>query len=288
MLKSLERIVQWLLLEYVIKKPFVFQHAYTKGLSTETALTTFANKVEKMVHRGKKVLAVSLDCSGAFDRIKFDSAFKAMLDQKIPKCIVQWYDSILRGREVSAYIQGEQSTIVPGQGSPQGGVLSPFVWIMIMDTLLRTFDHPYHPVKVVGYADDILLYICGSDPSTMKNQMEQELNKVHKWGKNHGLEFNPTKTVVTMFERATRKVNEPTIKMGGSNLTYSDNLKYLGITFNKRCSWTNHINNKVKQCGYLLHKLRTVIGREWGLKPEKLAWIYTAMIRPRISYGAVV
>ena len=200
MLKGLERIVQWFLLAHVIKKPFAFQHAYTKGLSTETALSTFGNKVEKMVHRGKKVLAVSLDCSGAFDRIKVDSAYHAMSRQKIPKCIIDWYQQILRNREVSANVQGVTSTIVPGQGSPQGGVLSPFIWVMIMDTLLSTFNNPLHPVKVVGYADDILLFVCGNDPHTMKCLMEAELKKADEWGKSHGLEFNPVKTVATMFE----------------------------------------------------------------------------------------
>ena len=49
-LKALERVIQWYVLENIVSKPLPHQHAYTRGLSTETALTTFVNSVEKMVH----------------------------------------------------------------------------------------------------------------------------------------------------------------------------------------------------------------------------------------------
>ncbi len=40
------------------------------------------------------------------------------------------------------------------------------VWNLVMNMLLTSFKHTY-PVKVVGYADDIILYVCGSDEATI-------------------------------------------------------------------------------------------------------------------------
>jgi ribonuclease HI len=122
----------------------------------------------------------------------------------------------------------------------------------------------------------------------MADQMQRALNKVSMWGREHGLEFNPKKTVAVMFERSRRYKCEPDIKMDGEALVYSKHMKYLGVTFSKRLTWTAHIKEKVRLCGYLLKKTTTVIGREWGLSPDKLMWIYTAIIRPRLTYGAVV
>ena len=287
LLKGLERIVQWYLLERVLPRQLPYQHAYTKGLSCETALSTIVNSIERAFYRGQMCLAVSLDCSGAFDRIKFDSADAAMEQMQVPHCIRTWYANILKNRKVKASIQGEELTVVPTRGSPQGGVLSPLVWNLIMNTLLSSFHHN-DPVGVVGYADDILLYICGTDASTMVHFMEKALDRVLNWGERNGLVFNPDKTTVVNFERSRRTKHEPTIKMGGRVLTYSKDLKYLGVNLNKRLSSTNHVLEKAKKCNYLLHKVKGVIGQEWGLNPDRVVWILTAIIRPRLTHGAVV
>ena len=110
---------------YHVTKPLVLQHAYTKGYLCETALTTFVDKVESMCLRGKDTHAVSLDCSGAFDSISFQSAKDAMARVGIPLNIIRWYDSILRNRMVSADLQGVKACVRPGKGSPQGRILSP-------------------------------------------------------------------------------------------------------------------------------------------------------------------
>ncbi len=125
LLKGLERLIQWFIQERLISKPLPNQHAYTTRLGTETALCTFVDEVESMTLRGKRVLAVSLDCSGAFDTISFASAKQAMERLKIPPCLVRWYDGVLRGRHVKAELQGCTQSIKPGKGSPQGGGFCP-------------------------------------------------------------------------------------------------------------------------------------------------------------------
>jgi retron-type reverse transcriptase len=151
-------VIQWGILELYIKKPLVNQHAYTKGLSTETAVSQVVDIIEGAVLNKQKCLAVSLDCSGAFDKIKFTSAVEAMKAFGIPVCIQIWYDFMLRNRLITADIQGVKKTIKPAMGSPQGGVLSPFIWNMIIDSLLSKFTAS-NPIHAVGYADDVILLI---------------------------------------------------------------------------------------------------------------------------------
>ncbi len=47
LLKGLERIVQWYLLEKVIPPTLPHPHAYTRGLSCETALSIIVNDIER-------------------------------------------------------------------------------------------------------------------------------------------------------------------------------------------------------------------------------------------------
>jgi hypothetical protein len=281
LLKTMERVVLWYLLEKVTNLPLTMQHAYTAGLSTETALSTFVDAIEKATCRGQYVLAVSLDCSGAFDRIGFDSAKKALEAHNVPKEIIRWYDIVLRHRSVSASLQGAKKTVRPGRGSPQGGILSPLVWNLIIDALLKSFSSG--PVKALGYADDTLLYISGVDPPTMAHFIQEALDKTLSWGKENGLTFNPTKTTTVLFTRSRRNVQEPKLIMEGKALEYSNEMKYLGVTINKRLSWTTHVTERTKKAGKLLNMVRNVIGQNWGLDPDKILWTHTAIVRPRCA-----
>ena len=286
LLKGLERIMQWYITEQIVPEPLVSQHAYTAGRSTETALSDAVDYIERSISRGEHALAVSLDCSGAFDRIKFESAAKAMQTKRIPKCISDWYNTILSNRLVTADVQGEQTARIPKRGSPQGGVLSPLIWNLIMDTLLVKFQNA--GIKVVCYADDVLLIITGKDPGSLVELMQKALRKVTKWGEENGLFFNPTKTCATIFTKSKRRITWKKLKMGGIELSYSDTMKYLGVTLQKSLSWSQHIKGKVNQGVKILNLANAAVGQQWGFSPERTLWVYNALVKPTITYGSCV
>ena len=66
-----------------------------------------------------------------------------------------WYTNLLKGRKVNANLQGVTQTITPGRGSPQGGILSPLVWNLLMDSTLKEFQSGL--IKAAGYADAIMI-----------------------------------------------------------------------------------------------------------------------------------
>ncbi len=90
LLKVMERVINWFLSGRVIALPLPNQHAYTRGQGKEMALSSFADLVESAFHRGKKSLVVSLDCLGAFNRIKFSSAKEALDAAGSPAVIASW------------------------------------------------------------------------------------------------------------------------------------------------------------------------------------------------------
>ena len=287
LLKGLERIMLWYLREKVITKSLVSQHAYTRGLSTESALSEVLDHVESSFYRREKVMAVSLDCTGAFDCVGFDAASEALIANGVPEGMSIWYTNLLKGREVTANLQGVTKTITPGRGSPQGGILSPLVWNLVMDSLLKDFQSG--PVKAVGYADDIIIMAAGNDMKINADSVQLALNKVIAWGKDKGLVFNPTKTQAIIFDRAKKyKVSHPSIMMEGQELKFVEQIKYLGMTIQSRLSWTAHVVGQIKKANMLLNRARTVIGREWGLDPERALWVYTAIARPKVTYGSLV
>ncbi len=271
-LKVMERVIQWYLTEKVISLPLTGQHAYTQGRSTETAVSEVTNAAERMVYRGKYLLAVSLDCVGAFDNIRYHSASRAMGDHGVPGGIISWYESVLKGRRITAQLQGEESKIIPTRGSPQGGVLSPLIWNLIMDSLLCKFQGG--PVRAIGYADDVLLMVAGTAPKEIGKFMQKALMAVEEWAREQGLTFNSKKTQCILFSRARNGApRAPRLKLNGEELKFSTNIKYLGVTFNRLLCWSHHIKERYKKCLFLLHKTKSVVARDWGLSPRKVDWI---------------
>ena len=287
LLKGLERVVQWYINENIIKTPLYAQHAYTVGKSCDTAISEVVDFIEKNTLRGQHVLAVSLDCSGAFDRIKFDSADTAMKEMQIPSSIRKLYANILKHRQVSAELQGEKIKRVPKRGSPQGGVLSPLIWILIMNLLLPRFQRG--PIKVIGYADDIILLIAGKHPPTLVELMNEALETVLDWGKTHGLVFNPSKTQAVRFSQCKKLTDWlRKLEMDGTEVEFQDEMKYLGVTLNRFLSWRPHVMSRIKKATKTMNLAFAAIGQKWGFTPEKAYWVYTAMVRPVATYGAIV
>ena len=286
LLKGLERLVQWYINDEILKEPLYAQHAYTKGRSCDTAISDAVDFIEKNTLRGQHVLAVSLDCSGAFDRIKFDSAKEAMLEHGIPFGILYLYLNILMCRFVRADLQGEKSTRIPKRGSPQGGVLSPLIWILIMNTILRQFKGT--AIKVVGYADDILLLIAGPDKHTLATLMNEALAKVLNWGKGHGLIFNPTKTCAVFFTKSNRIGKLASLWMDGVKVKYDHSMKYLGVVLHRQLSWTEHCKERVSKAVKTINLANAAIGQKWGFSPDRALWVYTALARSVATYGAIV
>ncbi len=117
--------------------------------------------------------------------------------------IGSWYNKVLTGCLVSADLQGAQNTIVPTMGSPQGGILSPLVWNLVMSSLLSTFLR--EGVKAIGYAVDV----NGDDLATMASLIERALRRVCELGDYHGLTFNPNKTTTVMLHRGRKQNYSP-------------------------------------------------------------------------------
>jgi len=285
-LKTLERLFQWHLQEKI--PSLCFQHAYTRGRSTDSALEEAVTFIEDGIYSKQFVLAVSLDCSGAFDNISFDGALRALWEEGIDDDIASWYDNILRHRSVSATVKGVSKTVRPTRGSPQGGVLSPIIWNLTIHSLLRQYQA--NSAKVVGYADDVLLLLKGDNPEVLAHQMTEELNRILDWGKERNLSFNPTKTVATMFTRKRPKQFPPwpDLFMDGEKLEYSDQVKYLGVNLDHKLSSTPHVKIKVAKAKKALNMIKGVIGQSWGLRPQQAMWAYTSVIRPAVTYGALV
>jgi ribonuclease HI len=62
----------------------------------------------------------------------------------------------------------------------------------------------------------------------------------------------------------------------------------LGVTLDDKLSWRPHIENKIKKAKLTLMAIRSTIGKSWGPSPMCARWSWTGVIRPALTYGAIV
>ena len=79
----------WYPRKKVITKALESQHAYTRGLSTEAVLSEVLDYVESSFYR-RKMIAVSLDCTGAFDCVAFDADSEALTTNGVLRGMTSW------------------------------------------------------------------------------------------------------------------------------------------------------------------------------------------------------
>jgi Reverse transcriptase (RNA-dependent DNA polymerase) len=75
---------------------------------------------------------------------------------------------------VTAGLGEEQVTVKTTRGCPQGRVLSPLLWSLVIDELLNDLDRQGY--EVIGFADDLVITVRGNNDSILSEIMQSALS----------------------------------------------------------------------------------------------------------------
>jgi len=288
LLKTLERLVERHLRKGVLSDTPLHrnQHAYQPGKSCETALHQLVSRVEDSLAAKEIALCAFLDIEGAFDNVKYTAMVRGVQERGLEPALCRWIEVMLRSRRTRADFQGEAEVIIPTKGCPQGGVLSPLLWNLVVDEVLKELSSK--GVFVQGYADDIVIMVQGRFTNIVANIMNDNLRFVNEWCIKEGLHVNPSKTVVVPFTRKKNLDSLSRLKLGASRLEISGSVKYLGITLDSKLTWNYHLDSVLHKAKWALMTSRRFVGLTWGIKPHIALWLYKAVVRPQVTYGSLV
>jgi len=104
----------------------------------------------------------------------------------------------LRSRQATATVQDSTVTVTTTRGCPLGGVLSPLLWSLLVDELLRRLA--VKGIQCQGYADDIVIIARGKFEETLCDIIQLGLKMTSDWCNEVGLNLNPTKTVIVPLQ----------------------------------------------------------------------------------------
>ncbi len=288
LLKTLEKIV----LRHIWEKalvdfPFhVNQHAYITGRSCDSALHHLVCRIEKTLEEKEIALGAFLDIEGVFDNTCTDIIEESAKRLGFDDLTCRWISSMLRGRLVSATLLGCSKTVTTTRGCPQGGVLSPLLWNLVVDGLIRIINDS--GVYAQAYADDVVILVSGKFAPTVTELLSGALGRVSLWCEQVGLTVNPRKSTVVPFTNRRKLEGLGPVIMQGEHLELSNQVKYLGVILDRKLNWGPQLKRVTDRGKWTLMTCRRVVGRSWGLKPRIMLWLYTAVVRPALTYGAVV
>lgn len=288
LLKTLERLCDRHIRDLTLTRSPLhrLQHAYMAGRSVESALHCVVGKIESARSRKEYALGLFLDIEGAFDKVKVEVVLRAFAEFGMDTMVSQWIINMLRNRSVKTDLKGSVISAIVHQGCPQGGVLSPLIWSMVVDSLLLTLNNlGYYSV---GYADDIVIIPIGKHLSTVTEVAQQALCVCERWCVSSGLSVNPAKTGVVLFSNVRNYSLPSRLTLFGKCLDLVEDTKYLGVILDRKLNFGKHVTQKCQKAIRTLFQCRRAFGHNWGLSPKITSWIYTAMVRPALCYASLV
>ena len=282
--KLMERMVNRRLLWHLESSNLLMdeQSGFRQHRSTEDQLSYISQTVEDGFQDQKHSVVIWVDMAKAFDTVWKEGVLTKLLESKVSHNMYSWIEQYMKNRSGRVSLQGRLSREAHFRhGVPQGGVLSPTLFILFMNSIREVLD-PH--IKAALYADDLAIIATETELGTAQVRLQTCLNRLQKWTEDWAMTINATKTTYTVFTLSP-KPRAIKLKMGVTALRKEDNPRYLGVTFDPRLTWkqqTEEIQRKGMRRTAFMKKLA---GTSWGANMTVLKKAYVGYVRPAVEYG---
>lgn len=261
--KVFEKIVNHQIVEFT-KENYLLskvQSGFRSNHSCTSALLKVSEDLRERLDKNMVSFLVLLDHSKAFDTVDHNilclklQKFFNFSDKSVSlihSYLSLRYQSVVNKNEWSNYLY-------TSRGVPQGSILGPLLYSLYCNDLPNYVNH----CDIHMYADDVQIYIS-SNTKLLRDcvrNLNDDLASIACWAKNNGLSLNPQKSqCVVISNRAVSISTDIEISLLGSKLNILKSVKNLGVIFNNRLKWDDHVNSAVgKTYGvlrniYLSHK----------------------------------
>ncbi|CAH1233572.1 Hypp796 [Branchiostoma lanceolatum] len=272
-----------------IMKPWIRdQYAYMPKSSTTVALLkAYQSWLQGLDTKKASMVRVLLaDMSKAFDRVDHGILLQLLAVRGTPSKMLAWINSYLSGRAQRVIANNQCSSWrYVTSGVPQGGVLSPYLFLVYMSS--RTTR--YETTDNNGYADDIGLSrtIPCADVEA-DNTMQEETAHLDSWAAENNMIMNGDKSFELRMCFAKTPPEPPPLILGGKEeeVPVVTCATYLGFKVHSNLGWDSQITHVTKKGSRRLHFLRLLA--KGGMPPEDLLTVYTTLVRPVLEYAHVL
>ena len=285
--KTMERMVNDRLVWVLESKKLLskFQCGFLKDHSTLDHLVRFEHFIREAFARKKQVLAVFFDLEKAYDTTwkhgiltdLFYLEFRGRLPIFIQNFLSDRHFQVKSGSTFSnSYLQEN--------GVPQGSILSPMLFNLKINNIMKSVSNN---ANASLFVDDFAVYIEGKHLKHLERSMQLCINKIQKWVAENGFKFSISKTTCVHFHKQ-RIYTEPTLHLDGQAIPVKDEVKFVGLVFDKKLDFKAHVAYLKKKCQKTLNILRVEGHTDWGADKSTLLKLYHTLVRSKLDYGCAV
>ncbi|MCG8096109.1 MAG: reverse transcriptase-like protein, partial [Candidatus Thiodiazotropha endolucinida] len=256
-----------------------------KNRSTLDQILRLQTEILKAKAEHRELLCIFLDLEKAFDLMWTNGVLLQLVNFNIKGKLLTWTQDFLKDRKLQVRVGTEHSeTKMTENGSPQGSVLSPILFNILMNTQHDALKGVTNDLS--QYADDSAIWKTGKSRTNLVRISQKILDIIHEWAKTWGFKISADKTESVVFNYQY-KPNETVkkLKLGDREIQFKTESKFLGMTFDNKLTWEKHITNIVQRCKKDLNLMRYISGTKYGADKITLRKIYTTLIRSKIDYG---
>ena len=92
------------------------------------------------------------------------------------------------------------------------------------------------------FADDITIWIETKNINNGINVLQQSLTELENWSNKWGFRFSVSKTKAMIFTSRKKLESQNKVKIYNQDIVYVNQFKFLGLIFDNKFTWNEHVN----------------------------------------------
>lgn len=264
-----------------------YQFGFRKNRQTLNSMLILNSDISDSLNKSSHIQLITFDIEKAFDKVWPESILLKLKELNIGGKMYQYVINFLSPREFTV-VNGsfESQSFITNIGIPQGSPMSSTLFILTFQNILDTLKKCRN-IKYSAYADDLLIYVNNDDNNTNSRDLQVAVNEIVKTGSEVGLTFSKEKTKAIHFCNK-QNCNRKTVKLMNTDIAEFDTVRILGIIYQKKHKWVQHIDQLKSKLTKDLTLIRLLSNVKYGLNQELLRKIVLALSIPKIRYGIEV
>lgn len=254
------------------------QFGFMPGKSTMEPIFALRQTMEKFRKRGQKMHMVFIDLEKAYDKVPRELIWEVLRKRRVDDRYVAVVEDMYEGAKTRVRTAGGVSgRFEVGVGVHQGSALSPYLFILIMDELLKgvEMEVPWD----MKFADDM------AQIAEQVREAVERLASVQEALESKGLKINREKTEHMESRWKGEQDSGERVTIEGRELKKVDSYKYLGTVVQEDGKIDREVSGKI-QAGW--RKFREASGVLCDRRvPVRLKGkVYESAVRPAMLYAS--
>ena len=249
-------------------------YAYRNNVGTTECITDVLSCINN-----KAAIAVFLDLEKAFELASPAAILHSLTLKGVKGHLLAWTKNYTINRQARVKFQGEISSYkVLENGTPQGGILSPFLFNILMEHIAQ-LPLP-SAVDIFIFADDVVIISRGAHKIT---NMQRALDTIASKITELGLKINSNKTKAMAIKT---KTPPNLLTLQNQNIEWVNNFMYLGVYIDQNLTFQKQIKFLREKANTRLAPMRYMTSLEGGAGYQVQRTFYISAIRSLIDYSA--